>query len=217
MPLLYRVVLLFMLRYYLFLLFVPAAVLWVFCKKTQGNILGKYVLGYVGGIVFALALSMAFPNLNILSRLVETQHYYLTYSHGQGDIDVPILKANGWSFAKAAPIALHNAMLRPNINDTYNVLTLAAACESILILLFILLAVIFADYRKLENREFLFFCLFLSLSFFLLIGWIVDNLGPIVRYRSVMLPIWLSFFACIFSSARFAAAIQKISKRFSTD
>ena len=47
------------------------------------------------------------------------------------------------------------------------------------------------------------FCIFINnqklfaVSYFIFVGWIVDNLGAIVRYRAIGLPFFMGFFLFI--------------------
>ncbi|MDQ6608467.1 MAG: hypothetical protein M3Y85_01445, partial [Bacteroidota bacterium] len=74
----------------------------------------------------------------------------------------------------------------PYPSDVRHLLSLAAACEiNFLLLLF----VVFLIWRRkgTPSNPFLLFCLFFSFSVLMMIGYTVDVLGAIVRYRSIVL------------------------------
>jgi hypothetical protein len=49
---------------------------------------------------------------------------------------------------------------------------------------------------KTRYSIFVYFCLFLSFSVLITIGYVVNNLGAIVRYRSIILPLLLTPVFC---------------------
>jgi hypothetical protein len=67
-----------------------------------------------------------------------------------------------------------------------HLLSLAAAVEINILLLAAILCFVFRG-PKIAATPFLLFCLFFSLSVLLMIGYTVNILGAIVRYRSIAL------------------------------
>lgn len=98
------------------------------------------------------------------------------------------LKATFPSFLKNAPQALNHTLARPYITEINSPLYLVCAIE-----LFILWLIIFIwFFRFTENpyrHSVILFFLLISLSLLLLTGYIVPQLGAIVRYRSIFLPL----------------------------
>jgi hypothetical protein len=77
--------------------------------------------------------------------------------------------------------------IRPYPSDVKHLLSLAAALEiNLLTLLFIVF--LFWRNKAHVDRPFLYFCLFFSFSVLLSIGYTVNFLGAIVRYRSLVFP-----------------------------
>ena len=89
------------------------------------------------------------------------------------------------SFVVNAPQALSLSIVRPYPSDVRHLLSLVAATEITLILL---LFVVFLLWRKNKTplNPFLLFCIFFSFSVLMMIGYTVNNLGAIVRYRSII-------------------------------
>jgi cadmium resistance protein CadD (predicted permease) len=79
-----------------------------------------------------------------------------------------------------------------------HILSLAAATETDLLLLLFLVFLFFPNKRNNQNRPviFIYFCLFLSFSVLITIGYSVNNIGAIVRYRSIILPLLLTPVFC---------------------
>jgi hypothetical protein len=97
------------------------------------------------------------------------------------------LKPTFGSFILNSPQALSLTVIRPYPSDVRHLLSLAAAME---IAFLILLFAVFLIWRRNGFRlnPFLLFAIFFSFSVLLMIGYSVNNLGAIVRYRSVVLP-----------------------------
>ena len=106
---------------------------------------------------------------------------------GGSAIEVRKLEPNLYSFLINAPQAFALSTLRPYPSDVNHLLSLAAAME---ICFFMLLFFIFLFWRKnkVPLSPYLLFCLFFSFSVLMMIGYGVNILGAIVRYRSIVLP-----------------------------
>ncbi|MBK6935457.1 MAG: hypothetical protein IPH18_00110 [Chitinophagaceae bacterium] len=94
------------------------------------------------------------------------------------------------------------------MGDVKHILSLAAALEiSAILIIFVL----FLFFRKngIENKAFLLFCLFLSFSILLSIGYSQSNLGAIVRYRSIILPLFVIPFAALTDWNRITNIVKK--------
>jgi hypothetical protein len=85
------------------------------------------------------------------------------------------------------PQALSLSIIRPYPSDVRHLLSLAAALEINLLLFFFL---IFLIWRKNGTplTPFLLFCLLFSFAVLMRIGYTINILGAIVRYRSIILP-----------------------------
>ena len=104
---------------------------------------------------------------------------------------IPIrqLEPTAISFIKNTPQAINLSTIRPYPKDVKHILSLAAAIEiNALLLLFILFLLLHRGALKPPNNL-VYFCLFFSFSVLLAIGFSVNNLGAIVRYRSIIMPL----------------------------
>ncbi|TAL48256.1 MAG: hypothetical protein EPN92_03935 [Chitinophagaceae bacterium] len=106
---------------------------------------------------------------------------------GNSAIDIKELEPNAISFIKNAPQAIASTTLRPHPGDVKHILSLAAASETNLILLLFLCFLIWRT-SGVKSDQFIWFSLFFSFSFLLTIGYTVNFLGAIVRYRSIVIP-----------------------------
>jgi hypothetical protein len=97
------------------------------------------------------------------------------------------LQSNIFSFIKNAPQALNHSLARPYLLESYSPFYLICALE-ILVLWIIFGFWFFRPSEDPYRHSVVLFCLFISLILLLLIGYIVPQLGAIVRYRSIFFP-----------------------------
>ena len=116
----------------------------------------------------------------------------------QGNSGIPIqeLEPNIISFIKGSPQALSLTMLRPYPGDVNHILSLAAASETNLLLL-LFICFLFWRTNGIKSHQFIWFCLFFSFSFLLTIGYTVNFMGAIVRYRSIIIPFLVVPMVCL--------------------
>jgi len=102
------------------------------------------------------------------------------------------------SFVVNMPQTLSLSILRPYPSDVRHILSLAAATEADTLLLLFLIFLFFPNKRNNQRQPmiFIYFCLFLSFSVLITIGYSVNNIGAIVRYRSIILPLLLTPLFC---------------------
>jgi hypothetical protein len=124
--------------------------------------------------------------LDFPQAVVNKQKAFKTLQ-GNSGIDFPDLKPTLGSFVVNTPRALSSTTLRPHPGDVKHILSMAAASETaFLLLLFLLFLVWRASGTK--STSFVWFCVFFAFSLLLMIGFTVNFLGAIVRYRSIVLP-----------------------------
>ena len=193
----FGIMLLALIRPYILGLLLPALLsLWVSLKHPI-YVFYKYIGIYASFGFFALLLGQIFPRFDILAKLVQTQTYFLRNYNGNSDIALQNLEPNVWSLISIAPQALYNVMLRPTFWDMHNKFSVLAGLETMGLILFFIFCVFRS--KGIPNKPLFYFCIFFALSYFLLIGLTVDNLGAIFRYRSIP----LLFLILGFSSFKF--------------
>jgi len=187
---LFGFVLMLILRNFLVLPLVSPLGAWILCYKTKW----KPVLVFT--TVFAIFLVLFFtskylvPGMDLPQSVVEKREDFISLQ-GHSSVEVNQLKPTFVSFMQNAPQAFSLSMLRPYPSDVRHLLSLAAALETAAILLFFL---VFLFWRKkgLELSPLLLFCLFFSVGVLFMIGYSVNNLGAIVRYRCIVFPLLLA-------------------------
>jgi hypothetical protein len=185
---------LFLLRNFVLAVILPSLFAWLLANRWP-----KYGLACFAGVY--LFSSIAFftfryidPRLDFPQAVVSKQQAFIKLV-GNSSIPIEELKPTVWSFVSTTPQAISLSSLRPYPNDVKHLLSLAAAVETQLILLLFLLFLFFRRREKTESKNVLYFCIFFSMTLLLSIGFSVNNLGAIVRYRSVTLPLLVGIMA----------------------
>ena len=108
---------------------------------------------------------------------------------GNSTIPIKQLHPTAISFLKTTPQAINLSTIRPYPSDVHHILSLAAAIEINALLLMFILFIFFPTTNGNNSKNLAYFCLFFSFSLLLAIGFSVNNLGAIVRYRSIIMPL----------------------------
>lgn len=180
--------LLLALRNFIFVIIIGAIIAWLLANRKPKYGLAIFTGTYLIFIVLFFTLRYIEPRLDFPQAVVDKQKAFLQISPGNSTIPTTELESNAGSFLKNIPQAVNLSILRPFPSDVNHILSLAAAIEiDVLLFLFI----IFLLWRKRESRSsnLVLFCVFFSLSLLLAIGFTANNLGAIVRYRSVVIPL----------------------------
>lgn len=178
---------LLVLRNFLIVIMIPAILVWLLANRKPRYGLAIFSLSYLTLIIIFFTIRYINPEFDFPLAVVTKQQEFLKL---QGNSSIPIeeLEPTAGSFLKNIPVAFTLSTIRPYPGDVRHILSLAAAVEvNMLLLLFLVFLVL----RKsdLQSRNFIYFCLFFSFSLLLAIGFSVNNLGAIVRYRSVIIPL----------------------------
>jgi len=188
-PLLISFIIILSFRNFLLVILVPALFAWILSFRNPKRNAVIFISTYlISGLLF-FSLRYISSGLDFPQSVVDKQKAFKTLQ-GNSGIELPELKPTIGSFLINAPQALSSTTLRPHPGDVKHILSMAAAAEtSFLLLLFIL----FLCWRTngIKSTSFIWFCIFFSFSFLLSIGFTVNFLGAIVRYRSIVLPFLL--------------------------
>lgn len=179
--------LLLTLRNFLIVLIVPAIIAWLLASRWPRYGLAIFSTLYLVGIVLFFTARYVNPKLDFPQAVVTKQQEFMQI---KGNASVPIqeLEPTATSFLVNTPQAITLSTIRPYPSDVKHILSLAAALEvNLLLLVFILF--LFFKKNGVRSRNFIYFCLFFAFSLLLAIGFSVNNLGAIVRYRSVIIPL----------------------------
>ena len=188
-PLLISFIIILSFRNFLLVILIPSLFAWILSYKLKNKTALVFVTTYlVAGLLF-FTLRYVFPGLDFPQAVVDKQKAFKTLQ-GNSGFDFPELKPTIGSFLLNAPKAISSTTLRPHPGDVKHILSMAAASETAF-LVFLFFLFIFWRTNGIRSVTFIWFCIFFSFSFLLLIGFTVNFLGAIVRYRSIILPFLL--------------------------
>ena len=180
------------LRNFLIIILVPALLAWFLATRFPKKPLAVFGICYLSFVIFFFTAGYINSNLDFPQAVVTKQKEFVALL-GNSSVPMKELEPTFSSFILNTPQAVSLSMLRPYPSDVKHILSLAAAVEtaSLLFLAFLFLALKNRNGRYATSSTFVYFCLFLSFSVLITIGYAVNNLGAIVRYRSIVLPLLL--------------------------
>ena len=182
-PLFISFIIILSFRNFLLVILVPSLFAWIvsykYQKRTALIFIGTYL---ISGILF-FTLRYISPALDFPQAVVEKQKAFKTLQ-GNSGFSFPELKPGPGSFIINTPRAIASTTLRPHPGDVKHILSMAAASETAFLLFLFFLFLIWRT-NGIRSAAFIWFCIFFSFSFLLLLGFTVNFLGAIVRYRSI--------------------------------
>ncbi|MFN8290903.1 MAG: hypothetical protein U0U70_11635 [Chitinophagaceae bacterium] len=182
------VLMLLIFRNFLLFILIPAVIGWVSAARWPRYGLVIFTSVYVFfGVLFFTARYIN-PALDFPQAVVNKQQQFIDLKGGNSSIPIKQLEPNAVSFLKNTPQAINLSTIRPYPSDVRHILSLAAAIEINALLLLFLLFIIWHKKAN-PSRNTIYFFLFFSFSVLLAIGFSVNNLGAIVRYRSIIMPL----------------------------
>ncbi|HLG40750.1 MAG TPA: hypothetical protein VI461_13820 [Chitinophagaceae bacterium] len=180
---------LFILRNFLMLLAVPSILAWMLATRRPKYGLAIFIAVYLFfGLLFFTAKYVD-ARLDFPQAVVNKQQDFLRLQGGASTIPIKELEPTFASFVKNTPQAITLSFLRPYPGDVRHLLSLVSSIEINLLLLLSLLFILFRKKNGPIAKNPVYLCLFLSFSILLATGFSINNLGAIVRYRSIVIPL----------------------------
>lgn len=180
---------LFILRNFLMLLVVPAIIAWLLACRWPKYPLAIFTSVYLlFGILF-FTLRYVDHRFDFPQAVVDKQQAFLRMQGGVSTIPIKELEPTFASFVKTTPQAITLSFLRPYPGDVHHLLSLTASLEINILLLLFVLFLFFRRKNGATSKNAVYLCVFLSFSILLAIGFSINNLGAIVRYRSIVVPL----------------------------
>ena len=185
LSILFGLLLVLVLRNFMIIPVLPAIFAWILAAKLKTKPVLVFTGVYLVFITLFFSARFIHPRLDLPEAVVVRQEAFLGLGGGSA-VAVKKLEPSFPSFMANAPQSFALSVIRPYPSDVKHLLSLAASIEiNFLLLVFVL----FLFWRKngTPATPFLLFCVFLSFSVLMMIGYTVNILGAIVRYRSIVL------------------------------
>lgn len=181
--------LIFPVRNHVVLAAVPGFAAWWIAEKFFKEKWIAFFFVSVTGIAIFFCSKYIHPKLDLPISIVLRNKEFIKLG-GHSFLPQQELKSTFPSFVRNAPQALNHTLVRPYITEVISPLYLLSALE----ILFIWILIFYWFFRFIENPYKHSVVLFLALVSFVLLlltGYIVPQLGAIVRYRSIFFPLIL--------------------------
>lgn len=185
---------LLLLRNFVLVIILPAILAWLAANRWPKYGLASFTAVYLFCFIAFFTLRYIDPRFDFPQAVVNKQHAFIQLV-GNSSIPIKQLQPDVLSFLTNTPQAITLSVVRPYPSDVNHLLSLAAAVETEIILVLFLLFLLFRVNYKMPSKNILYFCIFFSISLLLAIGFSVNNLGAIVRYRSSILPLIVAIMA----------------------
>ena len=177
--------LILLLRNFVFITLIPALLAWLIAQKKPKYAFLTFISVYILVAILFFFSGFISPKTDLPKYVSERQTAFIEISkQGASTINAYPLFPNFKSFFYNAPQAFNHSLMRPYLTEIHNFLYIPFALE---IILYEILFLLFIFYRKrnLIIHPLIYFCIFFSLSMFMVIGYTVPIIGAIARYRSI--------------------------------
>jgi len=175
----------------------PVLLALILAAKTKWNAAIIFSSVYLLSVLLFFNISSVSSKINPPAIIVEKQATYKSLPVAATQIDLTPLQPNFKSFLSNAPQALGHVLLLPYPGQQPVKSLLPFSYE---LLFYLFLCVLLFFFRKKNadpvNRPILFFILFFTFTIFLFIGYMVPNIGSLIRYRSLFLPFIITPILC---------------------
>lgn len=191
-------ILLFVVRNYIFISLSPALLAWVISQKTKWKPALVFLAVYFIAGLLVFNVDVVFPKIKPLDIIITRQTEFFKLPHTETSISLTPLQPTCKSFAANAPQALNHLLLRPYLWELPVQTIMPLNIELFICQLLLLLYILY--HKKIKENpasSLIFFLVFFCITIFLLIGYIVPNLGSLVRYRAVYLPLIITPLLCL--------------------
>jgi hypothetical protein len=200
-------VVLYRVKIYILLTFLPAMILWVFfenlskIKNRITKIFAAPVVVVVASLIAGYAgLKAGEDNprysLNKIAETAQVTAYDIRFYSGRAagsGYSLGELDGTFGSMVKLAPQAIVVTLFRPYLWEVNNPLMLISALEALMFLLLLMIVFMRSNFFFLKSlaNSIVIFCLGFSLVFAFAVGVSTYNFGTLVRYKIPMLPFFL--------------------------
>jgi len=202
-------------KYYIFIIFVPLLISFVWCWFTSEKLSW---LKYTGVVVIcfftAINIHLLFPGYNIMEILSQKQQDFIGLAkemHSGSLLTNTMLQPTFTDMIKHVPEAFYNTLVRPYIFESNSFMILFAAAENLLLLAIILFCILFIG-KKPAHQSVVYFSLFFFVGTFILTGLTTPVVGAMVRYKVPALPFMMIFFFMIYNKEKMLQKLPFLHK-----
>lgn len=176
------------LRPFIVALLFPVCIAWlIYNWHQQFRPFVYFLMSYLLLFLVSLILAHTSHLPDILELVLANKEMYAALKAGNTAIQLPTINNGYWGLLLQTPNALFNSICRPHFGDVNSWWLGLASIESLVTLVGLLFLLVRFKFFNLSQRAIVISFLAFGLTYFIIIGWVVPNLGAILRYRSVAL------------------------------
>lgn len=181
---------LFLIRNFVLVALLPASIgVWLALKK--GYVWRSYFTVYVIFLITLFSTVLLSPGKNPLHIITQKQQDFLALGKATTQVEMDTLQPTIASFMSQLPSSFERGFLRPYFWETSAPYLFLPGLEILFYLMLILFALLSKPRDSLSPHPFSLFGILSACTILLFIGYVVPNLGAIIRYRSLYLPFFL--------------------------
>ncbi|MCK4661547.1 MAG: hypothetical protein KAT68_01675 [Bacteroidales bacterium] len=178
-------------KFYILIAVLPGIISYIWVSATKKKAVLKFLIVHCLFIFFAFNSHYIIKTYNfpeILSKKQQDFNNMVDSLQTVGSvIKIPNLEPEFKSFVKNSPIAFFNTLFRPHIFEAYSLVTLLAAIENMIIIIFIIFTFFFIK-KNISDKPLLYLIVSYSIILFILCGLTTPVMGALVRYKVPALP-----------------------------
>lgn len=190
--------LIFTLRNFIFFSLLLCLMAWFFASFKPNKFLQRFLFVYLGAALFFFTSHFIHPKLNFQNIIIAKQQEFNALSGGSKVI-TDSLKPNLSGFASYLPYAIDMAFLRPHLSEIKNKSYIPAILETYFLIIVTLSSFVFKK-KDLTIPPIIIVLFIFAVTTLLITGYTITFSGAIVRYKSLVLPLFITSILYIFNS-----------------
>ncbi len=198
----------YIVKIYILLSFIPAAILWVFSTRLSGyrNLIVKMM---IAPVIITAAAAIGYytvkkisednpryriENLANAAKVTAQWIHYVSVRTGGSAYTLGDFDYSPAGMARKMPLAIWVTLYRPYLWEAHNMVMLLSAVESLALLVltfYVLIKSGWSFFRLAVTKPVLLFCFSFALVFAFAVGISTYNFGSLVRYKIPMIPFFV--------------------------
>ncbi|WP_255155104.1 hypothetical protein [Ferruginibacter sp. HRS2-29] len=184
-----------LIRNYVMIALLPCSLAFILAEKTRMKPWLAFAAVYTVAVILLLVIQLAAPSSTPLKLISAKQAEFFSLPVARSQVATDTIYPTLQSLAGNSPQAFSHTLMEPYFfqfgpNFVMNLFALEMHAYFLLFLLMLLF------YKRRPAGSFTLYAVMFGLTLFLVMGYIVPNMGAITRYRSIFLPLLITPILC---------------------
>ena len=184
-------IILLIMRNFVVVALLPATIALVICIKKRLNPWAAFSVTYLTAFLLLVFTQYQSPSFQPVKIITQRQRDFFELPTASTQLKTNVLQPSIKSLVKNAPQAINHSLLRPYLWEHPTRFLIPLAIELFLYHLLFAFWLVWHKRNKSGVNPFVLCCLCFSINLLLFTGYIVPNIGSLVRYRSLYLPFFI--------------------------